>query len=262
MEYLTDYATYSKDNFNEQEVIKLGKDICSALEKIQEHNIIHRDIKPSNILRDSKGKYKLGDFGISKKMTKDAELTIGFAHGFKIGRGTPLYMSPEIWFRCVILEDDKKVDMYSLGLSMYVMMNGTIPFLEKQPNEQLTDPMIRQAILARVEGKEILPLPPEKCSKGLNDVILKACECNRDERYADVTEMREALEALERGNAAGNLANDGLVAQQGDWLYYSDSGRLYKIRADGGDTIKLNDDDSCYINVVGDWVYYRNGRQR
>ena len=68
-----------------------------------------------------------------------------------------------------------------------------------------------------------------------------------------------------RGNSVGNIINWGLAAQQGDWIYYrdsySDSGdgcRIYKVRTDESECVKLNDDVSEYLNVVGDWIYYVN----
>ena len=65
----------------------------------------------------------------------------------------------------------------------------------------------------------------------------------------------------ERGNTVGNIINQGIVARQGDWIYYhndGDNGNLYKIRADGSGKMRLNEDDSWDINVLGEWVYYHN----
>ena len=64
-----------------------------------------------------------------------------------------------------------------------------------------------------------------------------------------------------RGNSVGNIANGGLVARQGDWIYYrnsSDGYKLYKVKTDGSGREKINDDSSWFINVVGDWIYYVN----
>jgi hypothetical protein len=70
----------------------------------------------------------------------------------------------------------------------------------------------------------------------------------------------EAMNMNLRGNTAGNLVNGGLFAIQENWIYYSDrnSDSLYKSRIDGSEKIKLSDDSVDEINVVGDWVYYRN----
>jgi len=68
-------------------------------------------------------------------------------------------------------------------------------------------------------------------------------------------------EVNQRGNSVGNIVSGGIVAQQGEWIYYctySDGRKLYKIRTDGTGRTKLNEDKSFFINVVGDWIYYCN----
>ena len=64
----------------------------------------------------------------------------------------------------------------------------------------------------------------------------------------------------ERGNTIGNIANYGMIAQQGDWIYYSnqsDGEKLYKIKTDGTNKQKLDDEGNSYsINIAGDWIYY------
>ena len=65
-----------------------------------------------------------------------------------------------------------------------------------------------------------------------------------------------------RGNTTGNIVNGGHVAQQGDWIYYlnidDDKKKIYKIRIDGSDRTRVNEDSSWLLNVVGDWIYYLN----
>ena len=65
--------------------------------------------------------------------------------------------------------------------------------------------------------------------------------------------------AIRYGNTVGNISNEGLVAQQGDWIYYSnilDERKLYKIRTDGTQKQLLSDDRSWYLNIADDWIYY------
>ncbi len=65
-----------------------------------------------------------------------------------------------------------------------------------------------------------------------------------------------------QGNTNGNLNSFGMFADKGDWIYYSnisDGDKLYKERKDGTDKIKLNDDTSFFINIIGDWIYYNSG---
>ncbi len=73
------------------------------------------------------------------------------------------------------------------------------------------------------------------------------------------TTTSESSGESKTGNTGGNIANCGVIAKQGDWIYYcnfNDNRKLYKIKTDGTEKTKLNDDHSTYINVSGDWVYY------
>ena len=89
MELLTPFSTYSCDKvLTEADVIKLGIDICTALEVCSQRNIIHRDIKPENIFINDFGYYKLGDFGIARKLEN---MTGGLSQ-----KGTYNYMAPEV----------------------------------------------------------------------------------------------------------------------------------------------------------------------
>ena len=90
MEFLTPLPDYALTHeIQEKDVIRLGIDLCDVLEECAEKNIIHRDIKPENILVDEKGCYKLGDFGIARKMQMSAgELSV---------KGTFAYMAPEVY---------------------------------------------------------------------------------------------------------------------------------------------------------------------
>jgi len=70
--------------------------------------------------------------------------------------------------------------------------------------------------------------------------------------------------SIEHGNTAGNLNNYGVISEKDGWIYYSnssDEGKLYKMRTDGTERTKLNDHNSCCINIAGDWIYYLNSRE-
>ena len=164
--------------FPEAEVIKLGKDICSALSVCEKHNIIHRDIKPQNIMISSIGDYKLGDFGTAKEIDHTTQATFA---------GTLSYMAPEVLRR---EKYGKTVDIYSLGLVMYWLMNRyRMPFV---PHEGLpTSDVIRMADDKRISG-EALPAPCD-AGKELSAVILKACAFRSEDRYRSADDMFAAL---------------------------------------------------------------------
>ena len=166
----------------EETVIKLGQDMCAALELCKKHGIIHRDIKPQNIFLSEHGDYKLGDFGIAKTVEK----TMG---GTKIG--TYKYMAPEVYNNQPY---GAAVDIYSLGLVMYWLLNKRrMPFMPLPP-EKLTAGMDDESRHRRFSG-EPLP-PPATGSDELKRIVLKACAFDPKERYSTAAEMLDDLNRL------------------------------------------------------------------
>lgn len=187
MELLTDFATYSKNKtFTETDVIKLGLDLSSALSVCHKEKIIHRDIKPENIFVDTEGNFKLGDFGVAKKLERtQASMSI---------KGTYNYMSPEVFGgkKC-----DGRADMYSLAIVMYQLLNNNrLPFLD--PDKPLIHYSERQhAFERRIKGEE---LPVIKyASKELNTIILKACAFKNIDRQKNIDEFSGQLEKILKG---------------------------------------------------------------
>lgn len=182
MELLTPLPKALSDTISEEMVIKLAKDMCSALEACCEHNIVHRDIKPQNIFVSKTGDYKLGDFGIAKTVEK----TMG---GTKIG--TYKYMAPEVFH---YQPYGTSADVYSLGLVLYWMLNERrLPFMPLPPTK-LTSKIEEEAQERRITGEE-LPTP-RNGSESLKKIVLKACAFDPKERYASAKEMLEALNGL------------------------------------------------------------------
>lgn len=183
MELLTPIMKAFPGEISEQLVIKLGKDICNALQTCKLHGVIHRDIKPQNIFISAAGEFKLGDFGIAKAIEK----TTG---GTKIG--TYKYMAPEVYNNQPY---GAGADIYSLGLVLYWLLNDRrMPFLPLPP-EIPSYSEEEQAKLRRFRGEQ-LP-PPKHGSPELQAVVLKACAFRQEDRFVDAADMRAALEALE-----------------------------------------------------------------
>lgn len=186
MELLTPLEDYQqKCMMNEAEVRRLGRELCSALVFChQKHGIIHRDIKPSNIFVSEAGQFKLGDFGVSKSMEGSA--------GFMSRQGTDYYMAPEVYLNKPYGES---VDIYSLGLVLYRMMNGNrLPFYPAAP-EMITFDKRQDALTKRMQGAKIAP--PRYASEEFAEVILKACAYEPGDRYRNASEFLEALENIE-----------------------------------------------------------------
>lgn len=182
MELLTSLTRALGNGFSEEQVIKIGADICSALVICKSRNIIHRDIKPQNIFVSKDGDYKLGDFGIAKTVEK----TSG---GTKIG--TYNYMAPEVYNN---LPYGHTADIYSLGLVLYWLMNERrMPFNPLPPVVPKSSDM-DNARFRRFSGE---PLPtPAHGGEELKRIVLKACAYDPKDRYQSAADMLSDLEKL------------------------------------------------------------------
>lgn len=182
MELLTSLEDYLDENvFYKKDVVKLGIDICAAIESCQKNNIIHRDIKIENIFLDAFNNYKLGDFGVSREGKGTATGTI---------TGTADYMAPEI------SKDHKynsTVDIYALGIAMYQLLNNRRnPFIDADNVPTSDDEANAQ--LKRLNG-EAFPNP--KFDSGeLARIVKKACAYDRHERYETPQEMADELKKV------------------------------------------------------------------
>lgn len=166
-----------------RDIIRLGIDICKALELCQRYNIIHRDIKPENIFISDNRDYKLGDFGIARTIERTSS---GLSK-----KGTYSYMAPEVYAG---KEYGFSVDTYSLGLVLYRMLNKNRgPFLP-QPPEAITFSSREQALARRLSG-EALPRPFYGEGR-LGEIVLKACAFDPKDRYSSPQQLRQELEAI------------------------------------------------------------------
>ena len=190
MELLTPISQYFKqfDTIPRQAVLRLGIDLCRALEVCEKYSIIHRDIKPANIFISDTGDFKLGDFGVAR--------TASASTGASTFAGTVNYMAPEVFRR---EKYTASVDTYSLGLVMYQLLNANrMPFYPPYP-QPLTALAKERAHDRRLAGE---PLPdPVNASGPLADILRKACAPAPADRFASPTEMRLALEAVLNGTS-------------------------------------------------------------
>ncbi len=171
-------------------VAKVMIQVCSALAEAHEMNVIHRDLKPENIMiEDRRGQrdfVKVLDFGIAK--IQDPADTGGQALT-QAGMvcGTPEYMSPE---QARGLALDPRSDLYSLGVIMYQLSTGELPFTADTPIGIVTKHILEKPIPPRQKRPQV----PEE----LERIILKAMEKEPAGRFNTVVEMGEALEAFGR----------------------------------------------------------------
>ncbi len=181
MELLTPMTEFfAKKALDSRDVIKLGIDICKALEICKKHQIIHRDIKPGNIFISNTGEFKLGDFGVARTLEKTSS---GLSK-----KGTYVYMAPEVYLG---KEYGASVDIYSLGIVMYKLLNNSLePFRTDRTYSEG-----ERAMELRMRGEKEIPLPAN-AEQALGEIIVKACAFKPEDRYREPQDMRKALEVL------------------------------------------------------------------
>ena len=191
MEYLTSFMDCcAEKQLTENEVIQLGLDLSKALEYCRKLNIIHRDIKPENIFVSRFGDFKLGDFGIARELERTMS---GFSK-----KGTYSYMAPEMYKG---EKYDSGVDIYSLGIVLYKLMNhNRLPFmnLEKQ---FITYRDKENALTRRMSGEQMEP--PAEAGRLFAQIILKACAFDPAKRYQTPEEFYRDLDDLKHGRMTG-----------------------------------------------------------
>ncbi len=165
--------------------IELAKQMCSGIQHAHSNKIIHRDLKPGNIMIDENKDVKILDFGLAKIVDQenvDWRLT-------KPGQamGSPLYMSPE---QLRGEEVDGRSDIYSLGLVIFKMVTGGVPFEGEN---------LMKILMGRMEGAPPA-LPPDEDNpllrEAFNSVLERTLQPNRDDRPATMNELKEELEEL------------------------------------------------------------------
>jgi len=169
---------------SESEVIKLGIDMCSALEICAKKNIIHRDIKLSNIFCSEYGNYKLGDFGIAKVMESSSL-------NMTANTGTPIYIAPEVVSG---KRYDTRADIYSLGMVLYNLMNDQCPPFYPMSKQILSAKDRSEAYARRINGEEFDL--PKNASDELSAIIMKACAFAPEHRFTNPGEMKKELMRL------------------------------------------------------------------
>lgn len=176
---------------NPQQIARIGYQVCQALAYAHEHQIIHRDIKPGNIILTRRGEAKLMDFGIAQLQAEDARLTQA---GDLLG--SLAYASPEQ------VQDsgsvDQRSDLFSLGVTLYELITGKLPYQAKQLSALLLELLSNQP-LPSVRG--LRPEIPE----ALDQILQRATSKRREDRYQSAQEM-----ALDLASVSGDAALTGI----------------------------------------------------
>ncbi len=152
--------------------------ICNAVEHAHKHNILHRDLRPANVFVTEKGLLKVGDFGTSRVLEFAA-------HGTTV-IGSPPYMAPEQFEGRAVFSSD----LYSIGVTMYQMLTGTLPYDTPAP-----------ADLARLKRGELVRPPRERNSgipKVIDDIVMRALSPDVGTRYQRAEDLLNDLLAARR----------------------------------------------------------------
>lgn len=185
MELLVPLDVYVANNqFSSDEIRRLGVEICSALEACSVYGVIHRDIKEANIFLNSRGTFKLGDFGIAREVSGSGSMSMSM-------RGTPAYIAPEVYNGC---KYDARADIYSLGILMYKMLNaGRYPFLPPAPAPITLDDT-ENAFARRIKGE--IPPQPLHGDSALRAAVLRAICFDPHARFQSASDFKTALQCV------------------------------------------------------------------
>jgi len=164
--------------FSAERAVRIALGICNALEYIHHNSVVHRDLKPENVMVDPEDRIKLIDFGIAGSM---GMRRLTFA---KLTRamGTPDYVSPE---QVKSKRGDARSDVYALGVMLYEMLTGEVPFHGPNPLVVMNDRLLNHPIPPRELDPEISPQ--------LQEIIYRALERNPANRYASAREFANDL---------------------------------------------------------------------
>ena len=191
-----------KGCLNWRETLHFAMQIAKALEHAHSRGIVHRDIKPHNIMILKDGSIKVADFGIARIASAQSTLT-------REALGSVHYISPEqakgAWV-------DDRSDLYSLGVVMYEMLTGRLPFEGDS------------AVSVAIQHLSSVPLAPsdirEDVPKALELICMKAMCANINKRYSTATEMLEDLESFRKNpggaDRAGGHRAHPVYQQKGD----------------------------------------------
>jgi len=166
--------------------ISIAKQVCEGLSEAHRLGVVHRDLKPGNIMIDKEGNAKIMDFGIARSL-KGKGIT-----GTGVMIGTPEYMSPE---QVEGKEADQRSDLYALGVILYEMVTGRVPFEGDTP---LSIAVKHKSEIAK-DPRELNAQLPEELSR----LILRCLEKDQEKRFQSATDVFAELEKIERGVITG-----------------------------------------------------------
>jgi eukaryotic-like serine/threonine-protein kinase len=188
---ITEYA--HENNLNSNKRIELFLQVCDAIHHGHQRGIVHRDLKPSNILVDSSGRVRIIDFGVARATDADMKQAAGITNYGQIV-GTVQYMSPE-QFDADPHDIDIRSDVYALGLILYELLSGVLPYTAS--SDKIFD------FAAEVRDGRTIPISAKDSSfKGdLEEIIQMAMHRDRENRYQSAFGLAQDIRRFIKGDA-------------------------------------------------------------
>lgn len=166
-----------------REGLRIGVQVCRALEAAHQAGLVHRDIKPANLFLTREGGVKLLDFGLAQTVNAGSSDPAS-SPGVVAMAGTPEYMAPEQ----TLANADVRCDLYALGAVLYELSTGALPH-EGENTVALLDAKLKNSVVPPSKRAPQRGLPA-----ALDQVLLRALATNPEDRFASATELRRALE--------------------------------------------------------------------
>jgi len=180
-----------------ERILAVARQVCAALQHAHAHGIIHRDLKPENVLITNEGVAKLSDFGLARsiasRISQEGAIT-----------GTVFYLAPE---QALGQELDGRADLYALGVMLYEMVAGVLPFTADDPIAVITQHLYAPLVPPRAHNSQI---PPR-----LEALILRLLSKQRDDRPPDAGVVQAELEAIARAPQPAAMPEPGLLERIG-----------------------------------------------